>query len=155
MTTNIYPGITGAHTFALIDAENVTIWDQQRVPAQAATVVFDEIERYVAGLPTCAALAASLLAPYVSSLAWRGWSIDVVTPGPDAADLALMARAEFLIQRGYTDAVVVSGDGRFADLADQVRLHVVSHPDRLSRKLTQVATSVHLLHSGQGMPLAA
>ncbi|UAL29901.1 hypothetical protein K8W59_19625 [Nocardioides rotundus] len=141
--------------FGLADAENCTVFAGRRLPAAAAAAVFDELEGYFSGLPTCAALAGSLLAPYVPLLACRGWALEVVPPGPDASDLALLARADFFIRRGYTDAVVASGDGIFAALADRVRVHVVSHPDRLSRKLAQAATSVHLLRSGTGNPMAA
>ena len=143
------------HGFALVDAENQTIWDGRRLPAAAASAVFDEIDYYVAGLPTCAALTPTLLAAYVPLLASRGWALDLVAPGPDAADLALMERAHFAIDRGHTDLVVVSGDHIFAELANHTRLHVVTHTGRLSRALGAAATSITFLGSGTGAPLAA
>lgn len=138
----------------LVDAENQTIWAGRRLPLTAAAAVFDEICLYVTGIPTTAALAPSLLAPYVPLLAGRNWSIDLVSPGPDAADLALLERARFAIEHGYTDFVLVSGDGIFADLAGSARLHVVSHPDRLSHRLAAAAQSISYLSSGES-PMVA
>lgn len=151
--TNPHPA-GGIRATGLIDAENLTIWSGHRLPPATAATVFDEVDAYVTGLPATAALAPSLLAPYVPLFAARGWSIDMVAPGPDAADLALLARARFAVERGCTDLVIVSGDGIFAELAGQARLHVVSHRDRLSRKLAGVADTVSYLTSGVA-PMAA
>lgn len=141
--------------FALVDAENQTIWNGARISPAAAGAVFDEIDRYVARLPTSAAMAHSLLGPYVGVLAGRGWKLNLVNVGPDAADNALLEDARFAISRGYTDLVVVTGDGIFADLADRVRLHVVAYPERLSRRLATAATSVTYLTTPLEVAMAA
>lgn len=141
--------------FALVDPENQTIWNGRRLPLSRASAVFDEIDRYIGGLPTTAALAPSLLGPYIPLLAPRGWGLEMVVPGPDAADLVLLEHARFAVERGYTDLVVVSGDHIFAELAHCVRLHVVSHRDRLSRALASAATSISYLTSGAETHLAA
>lgn len=134
-----------APAFALIDPENTTIFRGRRLPLPAAAVVFDQVDSYVTGMPTCAALTPSMLASYLPILASRGWALKLVTPGPDAADLALMERARFAVDHGYDDLVIVSGDHIFAELAVRARLHVVSHPDRLSHALRSVATSISYL----------
>jgi hypothetical protein len=154
---NIPSRLTGERlqAIALVDAENQTIWNGRRLAPEVASDVFDEIDFYVVGLRTTVALAPSLLAPYVSLLACRGWSIDLTPVGPDAADLALLDRARFAITRGCTDLVIVSGDHIFAELAQHARLHVVSHSDRLSHALAASATSVSYLTSGSAAPMAA
>ena len=155
MNHTVAATFTRMRGFALVDPENQTIWGGRRLEVAAASAVFDEIEFYVGGLPTTAALAPSLLCPYLPLIAGRGWGLDVVAPSPDAADLALMERARFAIGRGYTDLVIVSGDHIFAELANHSRLHVVTHADRLSRSLEAVATSVSFLGAGTGAPVAA
>lgn len=144
-----------ATAFGLIDPENATIFRGRRLPLPAAAAVLDEVEYYVTAMPTCAALTRPMLAPYVPILASRGWALQLVATGPDAADLALMERARFAIDHGYDDLVIVSGDHIFAELAGQARLHVVSHPDRLSHVLRSVATSVSYLGEATSPLIAA
>lgn len=64
------------------------------------------------------------------------------------------ARA-FAIDHGHEGLVIVSGDHIFAELAGRARLHVVSHPDRLSHALRSVATSVNYLGVATSPPIAA
>lgn len=140
---------------ALVDLENLCIFKGSRLSLSRAGQVCDEIDSYVAGLPTMTALACSLFAAYLPLLGARGWSIDVVQPGPDSADLALLERGRFAVTHGVTDLVILSGDHVFAELAAHARIHVVSHRDRLSRLLASAATSVTYLASREGMPSAA
>lgn len=140
---------------ALVDLENLCIFNGHRLALTQAAGVCTEIDTFVAGLPTTAALACSLFAAYLPLLSARTWSIDMVQPGPDSADLALLERGHFAATHGVTDLVVVSGDHAFAELAAHARIHVVSHRDRLSRVLASAATSVTYLASGEGLRSAA
>ena len=154
MPAAVQPNAAPMPGLALIDAENVTIFHGCRLPLSAAAEVFDEIDHFVNGIPTCAALTSTLLAPYVPLLASRGWALELVAAGPDAADLVLLERARFAIDRGHTDLLIVGGDHIYAELARRARLHVLSQPDRLSHRLRSVATSVRYLDATTSLPVA-
>lgn len=72
----------------------------------------------------------------------------VVHSGPDGADRALLDVLTEDIARGFGQVVLVSGDGVFAEsiavlAAQGVHCTVVSHEDRLSRRLRLAAAEVH------------
>lgn len=74
----------------------------------------------------------------------------VVRSGPDGADLALLDVLKENIARRFTEIVLVSGDGIFADVvagfaAQGVHTTVIAHRDGLSRRLELAASSVVFL----------
>jgi hypothetical protein len=144
-----------ARAYAIVDVENQTIWDGQRLHPGAARDVVEEIALHVADMPVRAALTESTLQSYLPLLAGRGWGVDCVAVGPDAADWVLIRHSVGAYLQGYDEIVVVSGDRVFAQLAEFAPIHVISHPDRLSRELASVASSVTYLHSGMESHRAA
>lgn len=74
----------------------------------------------------------------------------VMRSGPDGADLALLDVLGENIARRFTEIVLVSGDGIFADAvaglaAQGVHTTVIAHRDGLSRRLELAARSVIFL----------
>jgi hypothetical protein len=145
----------GARPFAIWDLENQIIFGGQRLGAKLALEVVEEIAGHVSGMPVRAALTEQAFRSYVPLLAGRGWGIDCVDVGPDAADWVLIRHGIDAYLRGYDELHVVSGDAIFAQFAEFMPIHVISHSDRLSRELARVASSVTYLHSGLESHMAA
>jgi hypothetical protein len=145
----------GGRAFAIADLENQIIFGGQRLGARLALDVVEEIARQVSGMPVRAALTEPALRSYVPLLAGRGWGIDCVDIGPDAADWVLIGHSIDAYLQGYDELHVVSGDAIFAQFAEFMPIHVISHPDRLSRELVSVASIVTHLHSGRQSHVAA
>jgi hypothetical protein len=127
----------------LVDGDNVTrggrlgLADVSHVLAYVAHLT----ERW----PVTCALQERVAREYMSAYARLGWRIEFAPMGPDAADLVLLDAATCHVAHDVTDLVVVSGDHAFAELADRVRLHVLSYRTCLSRELSAVASSVTYL----------
>lgn len=123
----------------VVDLENVVI------PSGAHRgqnqLVLEGLKPHLTDMPVRAATGMLALRPLVGCLD-PGWGLTVVGPEADAADTALLEVAHDFINRGVTDLVVASGDHAFAGLAAIARLHVVSHPQKLSNLLRMAATSV-------------
>lgn len=87
---------------------------------------------------------------------FRAWGPSVrLVPGygRDGADRALLAVMNENIEARFTDVVVVSGDGIFADRVAElatrgVATHVFSHPEQLSARLRLAATTIHPITIG-------
>lgn len=82
---------------------------------------------------------------------WAGARF-VVHSGPDGADLALLEVLSENIADRFTEVVLCSGDGIFAQaVADLggagVKVVVVAHPDGLSKRLAMAASEVRLITS--------
>ncbi|MET9265279.1 hypothetical protein [Amycolatopsis sp. NPDC004079] len=78
-----------------------------------------------------------------------------VPPGPDAAELALLAHARHVHAEGGRIFVVASADGRFAELAALGRVELlVWEGQPVATKLAGVAHSIRRLRRPTGAPLA-
>lgn len=69
----------------------------------------------------------------------------VVRSGPDGADLALLEVLDEHISERFSEVVLVSGDGRFAEAVatlegEGVKVVVVAHREGLSRRLAMAAS---------------
>lgn len=106
-------------------------------------------------MPVRAALTAATLRSFLSLLAGRGWGVDCVEVGSDAADWELIGHGIHAYLRGYDELTIVSGDHIFALFAKFMTIHVISRPDRLSREPASVAMSVTYLQSGMTAQMAA
>lgn len=134
---------------AFIDIENLT--GAPTFTDDDCTNVRDAITNYLDGIAPDTQVVAAC-----SHYAARGvftWSAarKVFRSGSDGADLALLDEMdlEFLPTR-FTDVVIASGDGIFAERAAAlasrgVRVHVISRRAALSRKLELAAGVVHTL----------
>ena len=127
----------------LVDGDNVTRG------GQLGLADVSHVMSYVAHLterwPVTCALQERVAMDYMSAYARLGWRIEFAPMGPDAADLVLLDAAKGHLAHDVTDLIVVSGDHAFAELADRVRLHVLSYRSCLSRQLAAVASSVTYL----------
>lgn len=151
------PHIAPARFAAVVDIENLLVLDAHAFATrrQAQNIV-GQIGDRMAGMPVRVASGRRVATTFMPLLAAQGWGFTLVDTTPDAADEALLSGAREFIAAGVTDLVVASGDHAFAELADGVRLHVISHGDHLSRRLAAVAATVTLLlHPATGFDLAA
>jgi hypothetical protein len=151
------PHIAPARFAAVIDIENLLILDAHALTThrQARNIV-GQISNRMAEMPVRVASGRRVATTFMPMLAAQGWGFTLVDTTPDAADNALLSAAREFIAAGVTDLVVASGDHAFAELADGVRLHVISHGDHLSRRLAAVATTVtRLLRPAADFDLAA
>lgn len=133
---------TGSRFAALVDIENTLFRHGALLTPADATTVLGELRRTVAGIPTRVAIGPGLMRRHLADLASFGGGISLVEPAPDAADTALIEAGRAFAAASVTDLVIVSGDHAFATLASVARLHVVSHPGNLSRRLRLAATTI-------------
>lgn len=82
-----------------------------------------------------------VLKRYAGTLAALRLRCEAVTPGPDAADLALLAHAGHLIAVGYDHFVVLSGDHLFAEIRRPITV-IVRDGQPVARALRQTAAAV-------------
>jgi len=92
----------------------------------------------------CIAVApARVMGRYISLLHELSIPISLVSPGPNAADLALLELAQHLTSIGYQRFVVLSGDHIFSELSKAYPTTViVRHNKSLAHALREAAESV-------------
>lgn len=128
---------------AILDLENIAIVDDRRVSQAEMKVLLSAIQAQVFGMQVRVASGVHVLRAYMNLMDLQRWGLTLVKTEPDAADKALCVAAHEFVRSGATDIVVVSGDGKaFAPLAAHARVHVISHPDHLSKALRLAATTV-------------
>lgn len=131
---------------AVVDIENLLVLDAHTLTSQRQSQhIVGQLRTHVAGMPVRVASGRHIATTFMPLLAAQHWGLSLVDSVPDAADHDLLAAAHDFITAGVTDLVVASGDHAFTDLADDVRLHVISHSNHLSRQLAARATTVTCL----------
>lgn len=128
----------------LVDLENIVRVEAGWLTDQEACGV---LARALAlGGPTDFRLAVApcgVLRRYAGTLSALHLCCEPVTPGPDAADLALLEHAEHLIGVGYRRFTVLSGDHIFAALCRRHPTTVITRAGRpVARELRKTAVAV-------------
>jgi hypothetical protein len=131
----------------LVDIEDTLILRDHLLPSPQLRDTFDTLDAHLVDMPVRVASGPRVVKACMTELASRGWGLTLISAEPDAADRALIEAGRHLAACGVTDLVVVSGDHVFATLAGVARLHVIAHPEKLSRALRLAATSVRHLPS--------
>lgn len=147
------PTARGRRFAAVLDLENLLIVRGQGLAAPEIQALMTSIIPRVVGMPVRVATGESVLRLGMAAINPK-WGLTMVKMEPDAADHALIDAAHEFISAGVTDLVVASGDHVFVPLSAHARLHVISHPDHLSKTLRLAATTVTLLRSAAA-PLAS
>ena len=140
---------------AIVDLENVAIFGDGRVTQAEMQVLLNAVGAHVSEMPVRVATGINVLRTYMDLIDLQRWGLTLVETEPDAADNALCDAALDFIRCGVTDLVIVSGDHGFVPLAAHARVHVISHPNHLSRALRLAATTVTHLHGFRSVSRAA
>lgn len=133
-----------SRTGLLLDLDNLLISNGSCLGPPAAQALLLRILD-LAGPVDYAIAAAPLrtIRQYGSTMALLGIRWEIVPTLPDAADYALLARADELTVRGYNKFVVASADHVFATLAGYSEVTViVRRGQRVSRRLRSAASQV-------------
>jgi hypothetical protein len=127
----------------LLDVENIARVRDGWADPQEFEHRMRLIDPYLLGADhIVAAGARHTLSRYLPSIVARGIAFTLVQATPNAADAALLDRAELLKSCGYSQVTVVSGDHAFAPLAEDFELIIVAFPGKLSRSLELAAHRV-------------
>jgi hypothetical protein len=132
---------------AVVDLENIAILGGHLLMERQVAHLLEFIDPLVAEMPVRAASGVNVMTGCLGPLCSRGWGLTLVDSCPEAADIALLDAAWDMLDRRVSDLVVVSGDHAFAELASVARLHVISHPSKLSAVLRRAASTVTYLPS--------
>lgn len=128
----------------LIDLENFLHGAKGLLTPEQARPLLSRAMRLVPDSGHCIAVApARVIGRYVAVLHELSIPIGVVEPGPNAADLALLAQAGHLASIGFRRFVVLSGDHIFAELCRAYPTTVIVRNNRaLAKAIREAAESV-------------
>jgi hypothetical protein len=126
----------------LVDLENLARVDGGWLTEQALADILTHALALAGSADFRLAVAPrAVLKRYAKTLAALHLPCEVVAPGPDAADLVLLAHAAHLTTVGYDHFVVLSGDHIFATIDRPITV-IVRDGQPVARALRQSAAAV-------------
>lgn len=146
-TTNRWGRPSALRAAACVDIENIVNIGPRRLLVAEGQSLLNVVAAHTCGMPVRVAGGRAVLRAYMPVLAGLPWGLTLVGQEPDAADADLLRAGLDFVETGVTDLWVASGDHAFTELAGWTRVHVIAHPNHLSRKLRLAATTVTYLPS--------